>query len=838
MSDSPLRPVFRPKSIAVFGGEAGAGTPGGELARNLLHGGFDGPILPVHPSAPALRGTLTYRSIEALPLTPDLALIASPAGEVPGLLDQLGRRGTRAAVVYATDFAAAGAAAAASLRQRMMAAARPHRLRIIGPACLGIIVPSLGLNATYAASPCRAGDLAFVTESGSILDAVLGWAAGSGVGFSLAASLGDAADVDVGEVLDYLSFDPLSRAVLLYVERIVQPRRFLSAARALARIKPVIVYRPAAIGETPVLDCEGQPLIDSDLVFDAAFQRAGMLPVAQLSDLIAATRTVSMRRRPAGDRLAIIANGRGLATAVADVVRVQGGVLSSLSAATGERLDRALPPGWGGRNPVNVFPDAGADRFRAAVDAVVDDAGSDVAVVILGPTATGDRTAAAAAVAEALGATKMPGIAVWLGTDADGAGTSLAANGIPVYDNFAAAVTAVLQLTRFRRNQDMLMQTPDSTPELFASDLGAARAIVEAALAAGRDALSDDEGRAILAAYRVPLAPPASAAAGPAAAGAHFAQPLRIAVGIDAAIGPVIVFGPGGLPKGIAIDRGVALPPLNLTLARMLMDGTRIGGVLAALGPGYAHTGAELALALVKVSQILTDLPEVVGLDIDPLLADAHGIVAEGCRVRIAPAGAHPHRRLAIRPYPRELEKLVTTRRGQTLLLRPMRPEDEPALRTFVRNLDPNDIRLRFFSPIKELDPRFAARLTQIDYDREMAFVAVDPAAPDGGLWGVMRVSADANAVSAEYAGAVRSDLKGHGLGRLMMEEIIAYARSRGIEEIWGSVLAENTPMLALNRKLGFQIKTDPDDRSVVHVSLSLAGQAGTPPPTPPVQGS
>jgi acetyltransferase len=292
------------------------------------------------------------------------------------------------------------------------------------------------------------------------------------------------------------------------------------------------------------------------------------------------------------------------------------------------------------------------------------------------------------------------------------------------------------------------------------------------------------------------------------------------------------------LPKGIAIDRGVALPPLNLTLARMLMDGTRIGGVLAALGPGYAHTGAELALALVKVSQILTDLPEVVGLDIDPLLADAHGIVAEGCRVRIAPAGAHPHRRLAIRPYPRELEKLVTTRRGQTLLLRPMRPEDEPALRTFVRNLDPNDIRLRFFSPIKELDPRFAARLTQIDYDREMAFVAVDPEAPDGGLWGVMRVSADANAVSAEYAGAVRSDLKGHGLGRLMMEEIIAYARSRGIEEIWGSVLAENTPMLALNRKLGFQIKTDPDDRSVVHVSLSLAGQAGTPPPTPPVQGS
>lgn len=818
MSVRNLEALFRPKAIALIGAERRDGGIGHTLARNVFNGGFDGPILPVHATERAIQGVLTYPSVDQLPLTPDLALIASPANDVPALLDQLGRRGTSAAIVYATDFGGSGPLACNALLDNMHEAARPKGLRVVGPACLGVILPTLGVNASFAESPVVAGDLAFVSQSGSILDAMLGWAAGRGVGFSLAASLGDMADVDLGDVLDYLAFDYTSRAVLMYVERISASRKFLSAARALARLKPVIVYRPAAIGEEPVLDIDGRPLIDSDVVFDAAFQRAGMLPVTHLGDLVAAAQTLSSRRRPAGDRLAIVANGRGLGTAVADAVRAHSGVLSALAPSTVAALDEALPPGWGCRNPVNVFSNAGADRYRAAVDALLADEGVDAVLAMLGPSAVGDRFGAADAVAEVLGRARKPGVAIWFGNASERARSAFAANQVPVYDGAGEAVTAVTQLAKFRRNQDMLMETPASMPELFASDVGLARRVVNAALADGRSYLTAEEAAALLAAYRVPSAAKADRAD---ASHDNRVDALRIAVGIDTSFGPVIVFGAGRLPAGIASDRAAALPPLNMTLARLLIAETQIGRVIASFGAERERTLEEIALTLTKVSQILTDLPEVAGIDIDPLLARGSGIFAERCRVRVASGGAF-NRRLAIRPYPRELEKLVSTRKGRLLQLRPIRPEDEPALQEFVRAMDPDDVRLRFFAPIKELEHRFAARLTQIDYDREMAFVIVDPSASEDGIMGVMRLNADADNASAEYAGAVRSDLKGHGLGRMLMEEIIDYARRDGIKEIWGSVLSENAAMLGLTRKLGFNRKSDPNDPSIVHVSLDV----------------
>lgn len=818
MSLRGLEALFRPRSVTLVGADKRPGSVGSVVAHNLFNAGFDGPILPVHRSERSLQGVLTYASVDRLPLTPDLAVIASPAAEVPDLIDQLGRRGTRAAIVFATDFVADAAAGGGVPEAALRAAARRHGVRVVGPACLGVLVPSHGLNASYAATPARASDLAFVTESGSVLDAMLGWAAASGVGFALAASLGDMIDVDVGDVLDYLAFDASCRAVLLYIERMSSPRKFLSAARALARMKPVIVYRPAAIGEAPLADVAGAPLLEGDAVFDAAFKRAGLLPVSQLSDLIAAAQTLTTRTRIAGERLAVIANGRGLGTAVADTIRAHRGVLASLAPATVARLDEALPAGWGGRNPVNVFADAGADRYRAAIDALLADDGSDVIIATLGPTAVGDRNGAAEAVAKRLGGAGKPGVAILFGDGAASARPLFAAEAVPVFDSAAAAVSSIQQLVNFRRNQDMLMQAPPSTPELFTSDLVAARRIVEAALAAGRSELDDGETAALLAAYGVPLGERGERKRGDDEAPVQW---LRITAAMDAAFGPVIVFGPGRLPPGVEVDRAVALPPLNLALAQMAMAETSIDRVLAGFGEAFAPAREELALILVKVSHLLTDLPEIAALDIDPLRADAEGIRALRCRIRLASVEPGAEARLAIRPYPRELEKRLTTQQGRTLLLRPIRPEDAPALQAFVRSLDPKDIRLRFLAPIKELDHRFAARLTQIDYDREMAFVAVDPAG-DGGLLGVVRIAADADNRAAEYAIAIRSDFKGQGLGRLLMEEIIAYARRRGIGEIWGTVLAENAPMLALVRKLGFTVSADADDRSLVRVALRL----------------
>jgi acetyltransferase len=814
MSLRNLEALFRPRSIALIG--AGKDSPGmgAVLGRNLFGGAFQGPILPVHPTEQSVHGVLTYASIEALPMTPDLALIASPAAEVPTILVQLGRRGTRAAIVYATDCDAAGPLEGAALRRQMREAAAPYGLRLVGPACLGVVVPSAGLNGTYAATTPARGDLAFVTESGSILDAVLSWAKGRDVGCSLAASLGDSLDVDVGDVLDYLAYDQDTRAVLLYVERIAAPRKFLSAARALARLKPVIVYRPAAVGEAPVTDVAGQPLIETDQVFDAAFKRAGMLPVGRTNDLIAAAQTLATRSRAQGERIAVIANGRGLGTAIADTVRAEGGTIATLAPETVEKLDQVLPHGWGGRNPVNVFPDAGAERYRAGLAALLADGGNDVVLAMIGPTAVGDRMGAAAAVAEALAAARKPGVAVWFGSGINEVRPAFAAKHVPLYDTSAAAVIAVLQVARFYRNQDMLMQAPASTPELFESDRAAAQTIITDALAAGRHTLVDGEAAAVFAAYGLPV----NVTSGE---GRH-RQALRIAVGIDASFGPVIVFGPGDLPPGVRVERAIALPPLNLALAELVIAETTVNDILIGFGPEYERCRGEIALALVKVSQMITDVPEITGLDIDPLLVDAGGIVATGCRLRVAPVEEHPETRLAIRPYPRELEREVITRDGRRLLLRPIRPEDEPALQAFVRRLDPDDIRLRFFAPIRELDRRFAARLTQIDYDREMALIAVDPEDPEQAILGVIRITADADNASAEYAGIVRSDLKGHGLGRLMMDEIISYARRVGIGEIWGSVLAENTPMLTLARKLGFTLRHDPEDPSVIHVSLLL----------------
>ncbi|MCU0894275.1 MAG: acetate--CoA ligase family protein, partial [Rhodospirillales bacterium] len=468
MSTRNLKRIFEPRSIALIGGDRDPRSIGYTVAGNLFHSGFKGPVIPVHDSLQAVRGALTCRSVEELPVVPDLAVVASPPETVPGVIASLGARGTKAVVVLAPEFDRAGPGTGDPLRQAMLDAAKPHLLRIIGPACLGVLAPRQGLNASYAHVGAAPGDLAFVAQSASVTGLLLDWAAPRSVGFSLVASLGDMADVDFGDMLDYLAIDPHTRAVLLYIESIDEVRKFMSAARTVSRIKPVIVFKAgAAAGVSPAgLDDGG--LIEASDVYEAAFRRAGMLPVETVNELIAAAQTLARGTRTAGDRLAIVCNGRGIGTMAADLVKRYGGRLATPSAAVRARLDAALPAAWAGRNPINVFADADAERYGAVIAALLEEPEADGLLVLHGPSAVSEAGEVAVATAEAVGRNRKPVFTVWL--DEEGRQTArrvFAKSRIANHDSPAQAIASFMQLVNYRRNQEMLMETPPSVPELF-----------------------------------------------------------------------------------------------------------------------------------------------------------------------------------------------------------------------------------------------------------------------------------------------------------------------------------------------------------------------------------
>jgi acetyltransferase len=814
-----LEALFKPHSIALIGAAREPRSPGAIAAANLFSGAFDGPVLPVNAGYLAIHGALTWPSVEALPLDPDLAVIARPAAEVPGILAALGRRRTRVAVILSTDADADGVDAGRVLRQRMVEAAAPSGLRLIGPACLGFVAPKARINASYAHTGAAEGDLAFVTQSGTVASAVLDWARSRNVGFSLVASLGDMIDVDFDDLLDYLAHDTATRAILVCAERIGRARRFLSAARAASRLKPLIVLKMGGAAHRsgpPAGPDDGRPAADPEAIYAAAFARAGCLGVADGGDLLAAAETLSRRPKIIGDRLAILTNGRGAGVMALDLLHAHGGRPAALSDETIEALDALLPAGWGRGNPVNVYADAPPDRMRLAFEALVADQGVDAVLVLYTPTALSDSLETARAVATVGKRTGKPLFTAWMDeADRDACRDVFADGRIAFLDQAEDAITAFRDLVAYERNQAMLIQTPPSVPEQFARDRDAAVALMDAALDAGRTVVDGADAARLLAAYGL-----ATLDERPAS-GAH-SVPLRLAIALDPAFGPVLKFGyGGGVPPALA-HPAIALPPLNLTLARHLIADSGVPASLDGEDGRPAVDLDELALAIVKVAQMAGELDSLAGLAIDPLYAGTDGVVAGACRVWVERCDLPAAKRLAIKPYPVELEKTIATRGGRDLLLRPIRPEDAPALQAFVRRMSPADIRMRFFSQIRELDDPFAARLTQLDYDREIALIAVDPAQSSTDIWGVVRVYADADRNEAEYAVTVRSDLKGHGLGRRLMEEIIAYCHQRGIGEIWGQVLAANDAMLGLVRLLGFTVGTDPDDRQLMRVRLAL----------------
>ena len=887
MATRNLDKMFYPRSVAVVGASNVDGAPGQIVMRNLLRGGFEGPIMPVSAEDRAISGVLAYPRIEALPETPDLAVVCGSSALVP-TVRALGERGTRAAILVN------GQSDDAPFRDALLAEAARVGLRLLGPDCLGVMVPGIGLNASVAPVSAVPGGVAFVSQSSTVCTAVLDWAHARDIGFSHFVSLGDKLDINLSDVIDYLGSDAMTRAILVYIESIRDGRRFLSAGRGASRNKPVLVIKA---GRTAEGQRSAHGVVEAavaDDIYDAAIRRAGMLRVHGFGELFAAVETLGRSRTLRGDRLAIISNGVGIAVMAVDNLILSGGRLADLSEATRAAIARYVSAEGPPANPTHLAEDAPPESYAAVAKEMFADRAVDAILVIHAPTSAVSSTKIADAVIDAAKQARGTLLASFMGGHSVAEARRRFADArVPTFENVNRAVTAFMHMVRYRRSQDILMQTPPSQPTDFKVDLDEVRAKIAGMLRQGRTVVSGREAKSLLAAFgmRMTQANPARSAdeaasvaermgfpvslklvsqKGAATIGdfASFLQSpeavkaaaqrlasatpqgslrtdesfivervvrrpdvreLRIGVANDPIFGPVIVFGHGGLAAEVISDRAVALPPLNMSLAREVIKRTRVYRLLQSYGTIPAADISAICLVLVQVSQMIIDVPEIAALEINPLLADGAGTCIGDAQILIAAATETTERRLAIRPYPKELEEEYTLGSGRKVLLRPIRPEDEPAHHEFIARCTPEDMRLRFFHLVRALPHAEMARLTQIDYDREMAFIASAPG-DDGEseTLGVVRTVADLNNDKAEYAILVRSDMKGQGLGRKLMEKIVAYCRSHGTRRIIGIVLRDNTAMLELIQRLGFTIRKVPDE-DVMEVELDLQ-----PPVTPP----
>jgi acetyltransferase len=884
MSVRNLDKLFNPSSIALIGASPRPHSVGAVLARNLRRAGFKGPVMLVNPHHRRIAGVEVHPDVASLPAVPDLAVIAAPPETVPGLIAALGQRGTRAAIVITAGFGELGERGR-ELQRQALQAAQPHLLRLVGPNCVGVMVPRIGLDASFSHIAPPEGDLAFISQSGAVITAVIDWAKPRGIGFSHVVSLGDMADVDFGDMLDWLEADGGTRAILLYVEAVTHARKFMSAARAAARSKPVLAVKTGRVAEgARAAASHTGALAGADAVYEAAFRRAGILRVDTMAELFDAVETLALTGPQRGDRLVILTNGGGPGVLATDALISAGGRLAELSAATIARLDAALPRTWSRGNPVDIIGDAPAKRYADALGILREEPGIDAMLVLNCPTALASSAAAARAIIDAAPGLRQAGhnlFTAWLGEGSAAAARRLFETAhIPTYPTPEEAVRGFMHCVRYRRNQELLLETPAARSTDFTPDAEGARAAIEGALAAGREWLDADEATAVIAAYGVPLpamrlaADAADAARAAAEIGGRVALKIRspdvthksdvggvalnldtpervareaaamreriarmqprarlsgflvqemvptsgmteLILGIlgDPVFGPVVLFGHGGTAVEILDDATLELPPLNLALAQAQMARTRVWRLLRGYRGRPPAAIDQIAETLVRLGQLAADQAEIHELDINPLLAGPDRVVALDARIRVGAAGPA---RLVIPPYPRELEGTGTVRDGARVRLRPVRPEDEPLLQDLAARMTPEDLRSRFFTAMRGLSHRLAARLSQIDYDREMALIAL--AAENETALGVARYAADPDNRRAEFAVAVRSDWKGRGLGYLLMTRLIEVARRRGVGELVGTVLHENRAMLQMCRELGFTTAADPADASLMEV--------------------
>jgi acetyltransferase len=891
MSGPPLSSLFEPRAVAVIGVSARSDDVGHRLLSNIRESGYGGPLYAVSAERSDVAAVETYPSVSALPQRVDLAVIAVPAENVPDVTQQCGEHGVRFALVLSGGFADTDAQGSYLLRETL-ASARRSGVRVVGPSCLGIMREAVGLNASFSRGIGRAGGLALVSHSGALCSAVTDWAQERHIGFSTVASLGVAADVSYGEVLDYLAVDANTRAILLYLEGVDHARSFMSGLRAAARIKPVIVVKAGRTERTePPATSHTGTIVGDDAVFDAALRRAGAVRVSTLSELFSVAELLSHAPRPTGEQLAIITNAGGLGVLAVDRAFALGVSLAPLSAATRKELGTLLPPSATAENPLVIREDATPERYARAVASCLADPTVHGILVLLSPLLL-SRPYEVAEALLALERRGKPLLACFMGgAQVQRARQRLAEAQVACFDSPEGAVEAFRHLVQHRRNQTLLVQAPEAAREGAASGSQGARLIIEAALASGRRKLSQLESKAVLRAFGVPIGPALRARTADEALVAAESLGFPVAMKIDSpdiahktevrgvrldidsasavrtvygeltrqvaelrpdaridgvliepmiergdgrevivgvsrdrALGPAIAVGAGGTLVELLGAPAIGLPPLNETLARDMLAQPTLARWLGAHRDQPAVDAGALVRVLTSVSQLVCELAEVQELDINPLLVTRHGALALDARIVVSPvsASSRPYAHLAIAPYPRHLVRTVQLADGTPLTVRPILPEDAELEQDFVRDLSLESRHLRFMHALSQLTPDLLLRFTQLDYDRELALVAIFDDGARTVEVGVARYVGDPDRTGCEFAIVVADAWQKRGVAAQLMGALIAAARSQRYSQMHGDVLAENGKMLRWMSRLGFTIAVHPEDATLRIVTLDL----------------
>lgn len=892
MSIRNLDKIFEPHRVAVIGASDAPTSVGYTVLRNLVGSGFRGVVYPVNPKREAVQGIQAYKDIPSLPHAPDLAVICTPAPSVPPLIRQCGEAGTRGIVIISAGFREIGEEGRKLERLVREEQRKFDGMRILGPNCLGIIVPGINLNASFAAASPGKGHIGFISQSGALCTSVLDWALDEGIGFSYFVSVGNMLDVSMGDLIDYFGSATETRSIILYIESISEAREFMSAARAFARTKPIVAYKAGRFAQSAQAAASHTgAMAGVDAVYEAAFQRAGIERIFQIEDMFDCAELLARQQTPKGARLAIITNAGGPGVMTTDALIARDGELAEIGPETMEQLNALLPVCWSHGNPVDVLGDAPPERFAKAVEIVLKDKGVDAVLVILTPQAMTDPTATAQAISTVAGGhAHKPVLAAWMGgrVVADGI-QILNSAGIPTYTTPEKAVRAFMHLVSYARNLQILHETPKDIPLGFSLDRQRLRGVFDTILTEGGEILSENVSKAFLEAYEIPVTKPQAArSAEEAVEVAHrigypvvlkihspeithktdvggvmlninsddrvreafeqitsrarekcpqaniigvtvqkmvsYANSFELIMGMkkDPIFGSVIMVGMGGVAAEVFRDRALGLPPLNEALARRMLESLKSWPLLRGYRGKPGANIDRLIEIIMRFSYLVADYPEIKELDINPLVVTPDDIMALDARVVIdrdmVVRTVRPYAHLAVRPYPEEYVVHRKLKDGTPVILRPIKPEDEPMWHELLASCSTQSLWFRFSYLFKQTTHEMATRYCFIDYDREMGIVAEVEEEGQRKLIGVGRLVADADHDAAEYAVLVADRWHGHGLGGELTDYCLEIAKPWGVKKVVAEVSKDNARMLATFRNRGFLLNEE-QEQDVVLVS-------------------
>ncbi len=807
MSTDNLKRMLDPEKVVLVGATDREGSLGRAILANLLRSGAQ-TVLCVNPNKQATLGVPCSPSVSALPGHIDLAVIAVPAPLAPGVVEECGRAGVSGTVII-TDGRAEKSDAGRQLDRKVMEAAAPYDIRVIGPASFGIIRPEIGLNASFLRADPGKGNIAFVAQSGQLGNALLEWGIEGNIGFSMFASLGDMVDVDFGDVIDYLGSDYATRSILLDMEHVVNARKFISAARGFARTKPIIVLKSGRSAESGKAGAAGD-----DRVYSAAFKRVGIYRVREAEDLFDAVQVLEADHLPAGGRVAFICNAANIGTMAADALLDLGGSPARLSAGSVDALAPLLGPQWGGQNPIDLGDEAQACRYEEAVKACAADEAVDGIIVICTAITAAIPVEIAHAIAAAAAKTQKPVLAALMGGQSMREGREyLRKNKIPAYLTPEKAVRAYTEMFTYRRSLELLYETPLDLIPGGPQAKNYIATFIQKEAKKGHASLTHDRSVHILQQYGIP--------AGRGAAAADYE--LYLAMDRDSEFGAFVTFGLAGIGRDIFDDRAVALPPLNQTLARRLIEESKALKVLQGYRGRKPADLLKLEGLLIGFSNLVVDFPQIASIKIERLVVSDGRPRVQDVRIFLDPAhhqerGGYPH--LVITPYPTRYMAVWRMSNGTEVLLRPIRPEDEPMQSKLFHSLSREAVRDRFFSPIKEMSHDMLVRFCNIDYDREIAIAAEVGRGDERRFGGISRLIIEPDLKAAQFAVIVHDDFQGGGLGYKLVDVLIGIAQEKGLEEIYGITLNENDKMIGLARRLGFSTKLMPDGITKLRLKL------------------